>query len=370
MSSDRAKILVVDDVLDNIEILGGILRQEYDVVIALNGFMALKLADSTPVDLILLDIMMPVMDGYEVCRLLKENPSTKKIPIIFVSAKDEEVDEVRGFELGAVDYITKPVSPAIVRARVKNYLALFSAMKELEKQNSILHDNIRLREDIERISRHDLKGPMTIFLNGPEMLMAAKNQTPDQLELLRLMTKSARRLMEMIHHSLDLYKMEQGTYQLAVCKVDIIKVLREVFCEFASLVGKKNISHRILLEETPVAANEVFELPGEELLFFSIFSNLIKNAIEASPEGEEIVVALINEPVPVVAIKNKGCIPSQIRERFFERYATFGKEHGTGLGVYSARVMTRTMGGDLSFTTSEVEGTALILTMQQGAQLS
>lgn len=125
-------ILVVDDVESNIDILVGILGDDYDVSVAMDGESALEAVDDDPPDLILLDIMMPGMDGYEVCRRLKANPETQKIPVIFVTAKTDVADETRGFELGAVDYITKPISPPIVQERVKTHLALYDQQRALE----------------------------------------------------------------------------------------------------------------------------------------------------------------------------------------------------------------------------------------------
>ena len=117
--TDRQKILVVDDTPENIEVLVGCLRDSYRIQAARNGAGALKIAGSgKPPDLILLDIMMPDMDGYEVCRRLKADPATRAIPVIFVTALSEIDDETLGLELGAVDYIVKPISPPIVQARV------------------------------------------------------------------------------------------------------------------------------------------------------------------------------------------------------------------------------------------------------------
>ena len=139
LSDTRQTVLVVDDVPENIDVLNGILRAGYKVKVALNGAKALDIAASeTPPDLILLDIMMPEMDGYEVCRRLKADYTTRKIPVIFVTAKGEIEDETKGFELGAVDYITKPVSPPIVQARVRTQLALYD-------QNRMLEEKVRQR---------------------------------------------------------------------------------------------------------------------------------------------------------------------------------------------------------------------------------
>lgn len=131
--TEQASILVVDDNADNIDVLNGILKPYYQVKAAVNGELALKIAIKLKPDLILLDVMMPDMDGHEVCRRLKNNPITSNIPVIFVTAKTEIEDEQTGFELGAVDYITKPVSVAVVQARVKTHLALYDQQRELRQ---------------------------------------------------------------------------------------------------------------------------------------------------------------------------------------------------------------------------------------------
>lgn len=120
----KQTILAVDDTPENLDILKGLLTPDYIVKAAINGETALKVATSQPPDLILLDIMMPEMDGYEVCRCLKANPITAKIPVIFVTAMSDVTDEKQGFSVGAVDYVTKPVQPEIIKARVRTHLAL------------------------------------------------------------------------------------------------------------------------------------------------------------------------------------------------------------------------------------------------------
>ncbi len=144
--SEQLKVLIVDDTPENIDVLGEILRPYYKRSVALDGEKALKIAKSeTPPDLVLLDVMMPGIDGYEVCRRLKDDKRTSDIPVIFVTAKGEVNDETRGFELGAVDYITKPVSPPLVLARVKAHLELATARKALKNQNAVLEDMVEER---------------------------------------------------------------------------------------------------------------------------------------------------------------------------------------------------------------------------------
>lgn len=143
---EKPTVLVVDDTPDNLTLMSGLLKDKYKVKIANNGERALKVATTgTPPDIILLDIMMPVMDGYETCRHLKENPETRDIPVVFLTAKAEVEDEMKGFELGAVDYITKPISPPIVMARVQTQLQLKQVRDYLKDQNQFLEEEVQKR---------------------------------------------------------------------------------------------------------------------------------------------------------------------------------------------------------------------------------
>ncbi len=134
MSPHKKTVLVVDDTAENIDLLVAALRDEYLVKAAINGEMALKIVEKSPPDIILLDIMMPGIDGFEVCRRLKANYVTRTIPVIFVTAMIDAADEILGLELGAADYITKPISPPIVKARIKTQLALADQNRELERK--------------------------------------------------------------------------------------------------------------------------------------------------------------------------------------------------------------------------------------------
>ncbi|MBY6260476.1 PleD family two-component system response regulator [Azospirillum sp. 412522] len=124
MADPRPKILVVDDIPSNVHVLSRVLKGDYDIYFATDGEKALDLVQARMPDLVLLDIMMPGMDGFEVCRRIKADPTTHDIPVIFISAKSEVEDETRGLEVGAIDFITKPISPPIVKARVRNHLLL------------------------------------------------------------------------------------------------------------------------------------------------------------------------------------------------------------------------------------------------------
>ena len=155
MENHRSTVLVVDDMPENIDILSEVLRDTYRVKVATRGRRALEIVRKTPPDLILLDIMMPEMDGFEVCRALKEDYTTRHIPIIFATASIDPKDELRGLEMGAVDYITKPVSPPVVLARVRTHLALHDQNQELERkvrQRTVQLNDTRL-QIIRRLGR-------------------------------------------------------------------------------------------------------------------------------------------------------------------------------------------------------------------------
>ena len=158
----KPTVLIVDDTPDNVQLLSEVLRVEYRTKAAISGSRALKIAISDdPPDLILLDVMMPDMDGFEVCKCLKENPVTQRVPVIFVTAMNEIVDEQKGFAVGAVDYITKPISPPIVLARVRTHLTLYEQSRKLEERAAELANFNRTLEqrvtqgisELERLGR-------------------------------------------------------------------------------------------------------------------------------------------------------------------------------------------------------------------------
>ncbi|MFZ2955724.1 MAG: hybrid sensor histidine kinase/response regulator [Candidatus Ozemobacteraceae bacterium] len=360
ISSRKETILVVDDVPGNLEILANILTHDYAVMVAKNGRKALEIAQSTPgLDLILLDVVMPDLSGFETCDLLKSDPRTKAIPVIFVSAQTEAVNQARGLEIGGVDYLTKPVDPLIVRARVKTHLALSLATRELIMQNQILQENVALLEKIEQITRHDLKGPLSIFMNASNYMEQEKNLSPHQLDFLQMLSKSALKMLNMIDQSLDLSKMERGQYTVRPVPVDMVKLVGLVCKELASLAEAKNVECLALLDDRVLNYSDSCLVQGETVLLSTIVTNLVKNAIEASPEGEKVVISLIDHDPFLIEIRNQGVIPPEIKARFLERYATFGKKKGTGLGGYSAKLMARTLGGEIRFVSTRETGTVI-----------
>ncbi|MBF0235158.1 MAG: response regulator [Desulfamplus sp.] len=370
--SAKKNILIVDDTEANIDILVDILCDEYEISVAMDGKTAIEDVLENPPDLILLDIMMPGIDGYEVCRRLKEDPKTREIPVIFITALSQVEDETRGLRLGAVDYITKPINPSIVKARVQNHLELKQSREELKKQNQILQENIHLREEMDRIGRHDLKTPLNSIISLPRILLQDSRLGPDHIELLEAIEKSGHTMLRMINMSLDLFKMEKGTYQLQPVGLDVLRIINKIIFDLRALANAKSITFDLLINDSlknssAVSDDDIFGVLGEELLCYSMFANLIKNAVEASPENEALTVILSAEYAGYanICIHNKGVVPASIRSNFFEKYATAGKKSGTGLGTYSAKLMAETLGGSISMSTSETDGTAITVRLKQ-----
>ena len=352
-------ILVVDDTETNIDILMATLGEDYDISVAMDGETALEYLEDNPADLILLDIMMPGMDGYEVMRHVKANERTRDIPVVFCTAMTETADETKGLELGAVDYIRKPFSPPMVKARVRNHLQFKLAQEDLLEQNVILRENTRLREEVERITRHDLKTPLCAVINMPKLLMSEGNITENQAELLQMVEEAGYRMLEIINSSLDLYKIETGRYYLREAPVDMLKLVRQIRGETRELIQRKEIEVQVRLNGNPPREKDNFMVTGEEMLCYSMLANLVKNAVEASPHKNMVTITLSTINGPVVSIHNQGAVPVEIRDRFFDKYTTSGKQGGTGLGTYSANLIAGTLGGKIELETSEEKGTTL-----------
>ncbi|MFN3076161.1 MAG: response regulator [Alphaproteobacteria bacterium] len=360
-AASRRTILAVDDTPENLDVVRAILVPDYAVKVATGGALALRIAETQKPDLILLDIMMPEMDGFEVCRRLKSQESTRDIPVIFLTARDQVQEEAQGLSTGAVDYIAKPIKPPVLRARVHTHLALSAATRQLERQNKELIEAARLREDVEHITRHDLKGPLNVIIGGPQLLLLQDGLTETQREYLRMIEESGYRMLEMINRSLDLFKMEKGIYELRPETVDLLSVMRRVMAELHTAVTEKNLRVRILVEGREPTEGQDVPVMAEGLLCHSMFSNLCKNAIEASPPGDCLTVDFFAEAGPSIAtrIENGGEVPVEIRDRFFDKFVTQGKREGTGLGTYSAKLIAETQRGGIELDASVPGRTSL-----------
>jgi len=337
-------ILVVDDEPANLELVFNLLKDDYQVKVAASGRKALNfVASATPPDLILLDVMMPEMDGYQVCEALM-NETSHDIPVIFLTAKTAVADVTKGFALGAVDYIYKPLQPEILLARIRTQLAMRDARVQLRNTIDVLLENARLRQDIEHISKHDLKNPLSSVLMHLNLLLEDQGLAGHLKEQLNQIRQSAQMALGLVSQSADLLNMENGTYRLQPEPVEVEPLLHQIQSELIELIQQKNlqITYKMFVKQPVVK--------GEEQLCYFVFNNLLKNAIEAAPERTEIVIS-VEELQDAVAIRfyNEGVVPMAIRDSLFDKYVTSGKTQGTGLGSYSARMMTLVQKGDIKF---------------------
>ncbi len=217
------------------------------------------------------------------------------------------------------------------------------------------------RHDIERITRHDLKSPLNGIIGIPGLLLEDDNLNERQISMLKLLKDSGYRMLEMINDSLNMFKLEKGTYEFSPAAVDLLTTIGLIVDELV-LLREKRITVRITMDGTPWGPGQSFMVEGEQLLCYSMLANLLKNAAEASPPEGTIDIALTHgEPLAEIVIHNQGAVPPEIRERFFEKYSTSGKTGGTGLGTYSASLIAETHKGTLTMTTGDQEGTSLIL---------
>lgn len=231
----------------------------------------------------------------------------------------------------------------------------------------------RIREDVQRIVRHDLKSPLVGIGGFAGLLLKSDNLDEKQRKWLEMIRELSERMYGSINRSMDLFKMEQGTYELKSVPVNLIKVFDRLWQLFEAYAGKKSLSLSFFYLDRPIDPKKMSEIEcivsGDESLLEIAFENLIKNAIEASPENAEVTITFRHDDDSyMVDIHNYGVIPSEIRSRFFEPYVTCGKASGTGLGTHSARLVASTHRGDISFTTSESEGTHVIVRLPKAVE--
>ena len=351
----QKQILVVDDIPDNIQVIAEIVKPLAKVRAATSGKAALKICRSAnKPDLILLDIMMPEMDGYDVIRELKADENTRDIPVIFLTAKTEVEDITKGFELEAVDYVTKPVQPAVLVARVNNQLRILDYQNSMKSQVDTMMQNIRLREDIDRIVRHDINNPLTAILGAAEQI-TFKSATPKSIaQSSEIIMQSAMVIHQMVGNLSTLSKMEQDGIQIERKPLAISEVVSHVVESFPQDIKSKSL-------QVEVDVSESLYVLGERTLLYSLFANLTKNAIDASPRGTRLDIVAVDSGENIqISVTNFGAVPEEIRENFFEKYVTKGKANGTGLGTYSAKLISEAHGGSIALDAKEASTTLTV----------
>lgn len=241
-------------------------------------------------------------------------------------------------------------------------VVLLLLRQELAKAHS-RHQSDKLREDVEQITRHDIKTPLLGVLNGITYLENYTTLNPDQKEMLEDMRHAANTGMDLISRSLDLYKMETGSYEYTPANVDILYVCRRVAEDLDELAARTGVRLEALYRDRPLTREDGLTLSTEENLFYAVLANLVKNGIEASESGDTVALRMKSDGEFTVAVHNPAPVPESVRADFFGKYATAGKLSGTGLGTYSARLMVEVMGGRIDMDSSDERGTTVTVAL-------
>lgn len=357
------RILIVDDYPVSLKLLEHMFKDEYQVLTASDGATALTLCQTKPrPDLLLMDVMMPGMDGFEVVRRLQERPDTAQLPVIFVTGNTDEDTVIKGMELGAVDFVSKTADPRALRTRVRNFIKFIDLRRKLQLDYDTMQEQSQLREDVANTTRHDIKGSLAGIVGMVHNLAEDDDMAPKHAAQLRLVGQTAQQVIDIVNLSGELYKMEAGQFKLKPVPVDLGQILHRIVELSRVTFEDKKLTIEVDTD-TPVGT-ELPQSVGEASLSYSLFQNLIKNACEAALPTTRVVVALRDENPLRVVITNAGVVPMGLRKRFFEKFATSGKPGGSGLGTYSARMLARSQQGDIHMQTSDdTNTTALTVTL-------
>ena len=357
------RILVVDDVPASRMLLERLFRDDYEVETASSGEQALVACARKPLpDLVLMDVMMQGMDGFQTVHQMRERSELAQIPVIFVSGLNEEEAQLKGMALGAVDFVAKNTDPKVLRARVRNFIRFVDLRRRLQADYDAMVEAARLREDVEHITRHDLKGSLAGIVGMVQNLARDEDMAPRHVQQLHMVEQTALQVMNMVNLSSDLYKIETGRFALKPAPVEIGDILHRIVELARNTYSDKQLA--VVVDTDTPFGTETPSAVGDAMLCYSLFQNLIKNACEAAPPSSRVVVTLKDETPLRVLIQNTSAVPADMRERFFDKFATSGKVGGSGLGTYSARLLATAQGGNITMSTSDADNsTTLTVTL-------
>jgi signal transduction histidine kinase len=336
------RILLVDDREENLFALENMLMEDDRVFFkAFNGKEALKIAFKEELSLILLDVQMPEMDGFEVAQLLKSTARTKKIPIVFVSAISKETKYVvKGLEGGAVDYLFKPLDIEVTRAKVNTLLQFYKQQLELELKNAELELLNDQKNYFLGIAAHDLRSPLGNIQTFSDFLLneANANLSDQHKEFLHIIKNSSSFMLELVNNLLDVSKIESGKLDLQLEVTNMVELITN------NINLNKNISKKKNIEIKFLPADELVEAMVDKTQIEQVLNNLITNAIKFSNKDTVIEISMErNEKALVLCVKDQGQgIPKQELEKLFTPFhktsvkSTAG-EKSTGLGLAIAK---------------------------------
>ena len=371
--SEAGLLLVVDDDASNRDVLSRRLeRQGHHLRTASSGLEALQLMREARFDLVLLDIMMPDMDGYEVLGKIKADEALRHVPVIMISAIDEVQSVVRCIEAGADDYLTKPFDPTLLRARVSASLekkrgrdreAVLYA--QLQENYTRLQEVEKLRDDMRNMIVHDLRTPLTAVIAGVEMLGSHGELSELQRTMISIAAGGGRTLLGLINDLLDVEKMESGASLLQYTELSAAALVANAIDQVRTLAE---------MEETALVSDVTDGLPpfsGDRNKLSRTLVNLIANAIKFTRAGTVSVRVSHDEPGHLrFAIRDTGTgIPPESFERIFEKFGQLGAGHrvGTGLGLAFCKLAVEAHGGSIAVESMPGVGSTFSFTIPVAA---
>ena len=364
----RNTILVVDDMVENVHDLISALSEEFRVVAATSGEEAIEIVNSgSPPDLILLDILMPGMDGYETLRRIKATEAGKRIPVFFVTVVDKTLEKIKGFSLGAADYITKPFDIEEVRARIRTHLRLNHLQTAYEHAYRALSELEEMRDNLVKMVVHDMRSPLMALCASLELLLInpASAMSADERKLLKNGLAAGQDLANMVTSLLDVSRLEEGSMPLDIRPCFISHTLRQAVDRLTPLTN----AHRLSIdlperEEATWCDQEITE---------RIITNLVTNAIKFSPPGSTIRISLRHEKgwSHIAVTDNGPGIPLEYQATIFDKFTQVrqrasGKKFSSGLGLSFAKMAAEAQGGCLTLESREGEGATFTLLLPTG----
>jgi len=362
----KPKILIVDDIPSNIQILAEAMRKDYQIVFATNGAEAIQIAMAEqPPDLILLDIMLPDIDGYAVCRQLKKDDRRKEIPIIFITAKSDETDETKGFQYGGVDYIIKPFSIPIVKARVQTHIELKRKRDMLQDMTIRLEQLNQTKNKFLGIAAHDLRSPLGSVRGFSKLLMEELSEaiSADHREFLEIIYQQSKHMLTLVNDLLDVAVIESGKLDLRVYPDNLIEVIEKRIRLFHHKLNKKNIHLSRHFDTIP-------KISFDRTRIAQVIDNLLSNAIKFSPNNSQIKLGVyrVEHQIRIDVTDEGPGIPLEHQPHIFGAFQKFrkkqvGSESSTGLGLSIVKRIIDAHGGTIKVMSETDSGTTMSFTL-------